>query len=141
MTSQLNVDTIVDKAGSGGTNVKISTASTYVSEGGAKTQNAVQGIAKAWLSFDGTSTAHIDDSFNFASVTDEGTGDYIITFTNAMNTADYSHTNGSTSPSGQSIGIRQPLTMSATQVSFETYYATTQADFGNVSSTIHGDLA
>ena len=28
MTSQLNVDTIVDKAGSGGTNVKLSNTST-----------------------------------------------------------------------------------------------------------------
>ena len=32
MSSQLNVDTIVDKAGSGGTNVKIGNTSTYVSE-------------------------------------------------------------------------------------------------------------
>ncbi len=34
MTSQLNVDTIVDKAGSGGTNVKIGNTSTYVADGG-----------------------------------------------------------------------------------------------------------
>ena len=39
MTSQLNVDTIVDKAGSGGTNVKIANTSTYVSDGGNVTQN------------------------------------------------------------------------------------------------------
>ena len=45
MTSQLNVDTIVDKAGSGGTNVKVANISTYVSDGGAVTQNTVQG----WL--------------------------------------------------------------------------------------------
>ena len=46
MTSQLNVDTIVDKAGSGGSNVKMANTSTYVSEGGAKTQNTVQGLCK-----------------------------------------------------------------------------------------------
>ena len=34
MSSQLNVDTIVDKAGSGGTNVKMANTSTYVSDGG-----------------------------------------------------------------------------------------------------------
>ena len=44
MTSQLNVDTIVDKAGSGGTNVKVANISTYVSDGGAVTQNTVQGL-------------------------------------------------------------------------------------------------
>ena len=43
MTSQLNVDTIVDKAGSGGSNVKMANTSTYVSDAGAATQNTVQG--------------------------------------------------------------------------------------------------
>ena len=42
MTSQLNVDTIVDKAGSGGTNVKIGNTSTYVADGGSASQNTVQ---------------------------------------------------------------------------------------------------
>jgi hypothetical protein len=45
MTSQLNVDTIVDKAGSGGTNVKIGNTSTYVSEGG----NVSSNVSKRWL--------------------------------------------------------------------------------------------
>ena len=49
MSSQLNVDTIVDKAGSGGTNVKIANTSTYVSDGGSATQNTVQGLLKAWV--------------------------------------------------------------------------------------------
>ena len=53
MTSQLNVDTIVDKAGSGGTNVKIGNTSTYVSDGGGATQNTVQGLAKAWIAHSG----------------------------------------------------------------------------------------
>ena len=46
MTSQLNVDTIVDKAGSGGTNVKIANTSTYVSDGGNATQNTVKALSK-----------------------------------------------------------------------------------------------
>ena len=48
MSSQLNVDTIVDKAGSGGTNVKIGNTSTYVSENSTTTQNTVQSLAKSW---------------------------------------------------------------------------------------------
>ena len=44
MTSQLNVDTIVDKAGSGGTNVKVANTSTYVSDAGSVTQNTVQSL-------------------------------------------------------------------------------------------------
>jgi len=89
MTSQLNVDTIVDKAGSGGTNVKVANTSTYVGEGGSGTQNTVQGLAKVWLNMNGTGTVAIRDSFNIASITDNGTGDHTGTFTNAMNNDDF----------------------------------------------------
>ena len=87
MTSQLNVDTIVDKAGSGGTNVKVANTSTYVSDGGAVTQNTVQGLVKAWLTLDGEGTIATVDSFNIASITDNATGDYSYTYTNNMGTA------------------------------------------------------
>ena len=71
MSSQLNVDTIVDKAGSGGTNVKVGNTSTYVSDGGAVTQNTVQGLCKAWGTVDNQATV---DSFNNSSDTDVGAG-------------------------------------------------------------------
>ena len=82
MSSQLNVDTIVDKAGSGGSNVKMANTSTYVSDGGAVTQNTVQGLAKAFLSYKGTSTNSIYNSNNISSVTDHGTGDQSPNYTN-----------------------------------------------------------
>ena len=89
MSSQLNVDTIVDKAGSGGTNVKIANTSTYVSDGGSATQNTVQGLLKAWVRIDGdASDASIDDSFNCAGITDNGTGDYSVTRTNNMSSVE-----------------------------------------------------
>ena len=64
MSSQLNVDTIVDKAGSGGTNVKIGNTSTYVSDGGSATQNTVQGLVKHWCTYDGDESSPVEDSFN-----------------------------------------------------------------------------
>ena len=91
MTSQLNVDTIVDKAGSGGTNVKVGNTSTYVADGGSATQNLVQAVSKAWVNFDGASSnIPINDSFNVSGNTDNGTGDYTITFSNAMGNGSYS---------------------------------------------------
>ena len=36
-----------------GHNVKMANTSTYVSDGGAVTQNTVQGLAKAWFHIDG----------------------------------------------------------------------------------------
>ena len=89
MTSQLNVDTIVDKAGSGGSNVKMANTSTYVSDGGNVTQNTVQGLAKSWVNFTGVSSTSARDSFNVASLTDSGTGHTTIAFTNAMSNANY----------------------------------------------------
>ena len=88
MAHQLNGDTIVDKAGAGGFNVKMANTSTYVSDGGAATQNTVQGGFKAWVRIDGTGTAAIDDSFNCGSLTDNGTGDYSVTRTNNMSSVD-----------------------------------------------------
>ena len=82
MTSQLNVDTIVDKAGSGGTNVKMANTSTYVAEGGSATQNTVQGLVKHWCTYDGDESSPVEDSFNQASFTDVSTGKYSMSFTN-----------------------------------------------------------
>ena len=90
MTSQLNVDTIVDKAGSGGTNVKIGNTSTYVSDGGAVTQNTVQGLAKMWVNIDGeNSTMAIFDSFNVSSIADGGTGKMTVNINNDMSSVYY----------------------------------------------------
>ena len=89
MTSQLNLDTIVDKAGSGGTNVKVANTSTYVSDGGAVTQNIVQAIVKAWANFDESGTPSIRDNFNVSSLTDNGTGYFTVTLTNTMSNDDY----------------------------------------------------
>ena len=89
MSSQLNVDTIVDKAGSGGTNVKVANTSVTVAEGGSATTTTVQGLAKSWSVTSG-SDATSDDSFNYTSNTDNGTGDYSHGLTNNMNAASYS---------------------------------------------------
>jgi len=46
-------------------------------------------LVKAWVNFNGAGTVAINDSFNVASLTDNGTGDYTVTFTNAMANANY----------------------------------------------------
>ena len=48
-----------------------------------------QGRAKAWLNFNGTGTAAINDDFNISSITDNGTGDFTINFSNALSNANY----------------------------------------------------
>ena len=41
-------------------------------------------LARAWINFDGTGTVEIKDSFNVSSITDNGSGDYFVTFAVAM---------------------------------------------------------
>ena len=71
--STLKVNTIQDSSGSN--------AST--------TEQINQGRAKAWIHFDGQDTVAIRDSFNVSTLTDNGTGDYTISFTTAMANTNY----------------------------------------------------
>ena len=48
------------------------------------------GIAKAWVNFNGTGTPAIRASYNVSSITDNGVGDYTVNFTTAMVDANYS---------------------------------------------------
>jgi len=52
--------------------------------------NVIQGSAKAWVNFNGTGTVAIRASYNVSSITDNGTGDYTVNFTNAFADASYS---------------------------------------------------
>ena len=45
--------------------------------------------AKAWVNFNGTGTVAIRASFNVSSITDNGTGDYTVNYTNALTDANY----------------------------------------------------
>jgi hypothetical protein len=47
---------------------------------------------RAWVNFNGTGTVAIRASGNVTSITDNGTGDYTVNFTNALPDANYSAT-------------------------------------------------
>ena len=46
-------------------------------------------LCRAWINFNGTSTVAIRACFNVSSITDNGTGDYSVTYTTAMPDANY----------------------------------------------------
>jgi len=62
-------------------------------------------LCKAWVNFNGDGTVAIRDNFNVSSITDNGTGDYTVTFTTAMASADYCVTGGA-SDTGSGAGYR-----------------------------------
>ena len=47
-------------------------------------------VCQAWVNFDGTGTPSIRDQHNVTSITDNGTGNYTINFTNNLANANYS---------------------------------------------------
>ena len=49
-----------------------------------------ENICKAWISFNGMGTIAIRDSFNVASIADNGTGDYTVTWDTDFASAEYS---------------------------------------------------
>jgi hypothetical protein len=52
-------------------------------------QPTIDGLAKAWVNFNGTGTVAIRASLNVSSITDNGTGDYTLNFTTALADANY----------------------------------------------------
>ena len=101
--SNVNANTIRAANGSLGTDIRIKNTSLYESDGGTSvTQNLVQGLAKVWASFDGSSSGFLD-SFNASTVTDHGTGDHEVNYTNAMSNDDYAHPFHCGGTSGQAM--------------------------------------
>jgi len=140
MSSQLNVDTIVDKEGSGGTNVKIANTSVTVGEGGSGTTNTVQGLAKAWA---GTAKDGVaDDTHNISSVDDLGTGsDNKFTLTTNMSNNDFALTS---TAYNASYGPRSAVTYGKQTSSYKakTFHARDDSDSSNENDTVvFGDLA
>ena len=76
MASKIEVDEI---AGAGSAGVM-----TVVGEGGTTTTSLQQGLCKAWSYYATASSFTNHDSLNISSLTDRGTGDCRIVFTNVM---------------------------------------------------------
>jgi len=76
--STLRVNTIQNQPGTGAPNI--------------------DGLAKAWVNFNGTGTVAIRASFNVTSITDAGVGSYTVNFTTALTDANYSFSGTCGSP-------------------------------------------
>jgi len=115
------------------------------------TDYVVNGSAKAWVNFNGTGTIATRDSFNTASLTDGGTGDYVLNFSNVMSDANYSVTGSSSVligsfetmfvPNFKPPGTETASTTSAFQFAVLRPSTTQPYDVPYVYVQVHGDLA
>ena len=125
MTSVLNVDTIVDKAGTGPVAL------------------TKQSAAKAWLNADHTSNS-ISSSFNYSSFTDINTGDSTLAFTSSMSGAStaYSLNGMATNNSASTETWSRFYTITAGGYSVRRGFTTTsEHDWSICMDQVHGDLA
>jgi hypothetical protein len=112
------------------------------------TATVVNGSAKAWVNFNGTSTIAARDSFNVASLTDTGTGAYTINFSSAFANANYF---ASVTPSGDAVaaslsyesntGANRSNALVGSFALQVTNNNGTPADRASVNSGFIGDLA
>ena len=111
------------------------------------TSFVTNGSAKAWVNFNGTGTIAARDSFNVASLTDNGTGNHNMNFTNNMGNSDYS-TGGSSADSARySINHMPVSNRSTTSLKTQPLYAASFVGGGTVHDAsdnclqVFGDLA
>ena len=115
------------------------------SEGGAVTTSVQQGLAKVWVTFNGSASgATVRDSFNVASTDDDGTGLYGVNFTSAMSSANYSSVcNRGTLTGGETTGGANANRMTTGSIDKVQVYNDdgSLADRDNITAHVLGDLA
>ena len=128
----------ITAVGGGGSTVKVNNDSTYISDGGAVTDsNLVQGLAKVWVQFDGqASGAASRDSFNVGSMTDSGTGNYVVNFSNNMSNNDYA-----SAGIGNTSSITSEAVTTSTLNTLSANSSGSLADVTIMAASILGDLA
>jgi hypothetical protein len=119
----------------------IGTNAVATSDGGGATTSIVQGLAKMWF-YKVTDGSSLADSFNASSVTDTGTGDFSVVFSNNMNNANYGTGKGSTvAYDGQTSASGEQLAgIESSSLRIKMYQNGGISDAVCLGS-IHGDLA
>ena len=69
--------------------LKVATIQDTSGNNSSTPEQVAEGRAKMWINFNGTGTIAIRDDFNASSITDNGTGDYSVSFTSAMANTNY----------------------------------------------------
>ena len=134
-----NSDRILNLPDSAGT---LATAESTLTQFNASGSAPVY-ACRAWVNFDGTGTVAIRSSGNVSSISDNGTGDYTVNFTTAMQDANYNAVMGSLSltvgNSGDSVTLQQHPTVVPTVSAFRLVFWRVLT--GNFIDMTYGNVA
>ena len=116
-------------------------------EGNSTTTNLQQGLAKAWINFNGVGTVAIRDSYNISSLADDGTGLYTLSWSSNFANDDYSNAGMSGQQSAAMINVSCSIDTTAPTTSasqYNTMYENSGSgnfDCTQVTIQVLGDLA
>ena len=138
MASTLKINTL--------TGVTTAGSIAVTGEGNSTTTNLQQGLAKAWVNFDGQSTATVQNSLNHSSIEDQGTGQYRFTVTNAFANVNSVFTCTTGNRSTTNAGIDRNSQMGTDDTTRFHYELHDISGGGNADAVVghavvHGDLA
>jgi len=151
--STIVTDTITGKSTAttvtiGSTPVVSASANSMTIRGEGSNQTSIQqGLAKAWVRFNGQGTVAITDSYNVGSLTDSATGQYYVNFTTAMADGNYSFSSLGIGNSDSSNTFTTQYYFNGADLASSTKFPVCSKlngsvyDNSNISVTIHGDLA
>ena len=107
------------------------------------TSYILNGVSKHWVSFDPLNSNNMDDSFNNASVTDNGTGNFTFTNTNNMGNANHAPVIGSEIQSSYQDSADAILASGRTTTTMKAYHVENNSatDNGILTMLTWGDLA
>ena len=120
---------------------------TNIKATGETASRAVSGVAGAWVNFNGTGTIAARDSLNVASLTDNGTGNYVVNFSNNFANSNFAAVAINGNNDASNPGEDGTTTVGHTAVSSSgiecslTSNASTKVDWQQFSHVAHGDLA
>jgi len=120
---------------------------TNIKATGETASRSATSVAAAWAMADMDGDDVIEDSFNFASVTDNGSGDFELNFTNNMSSASYAKSGncGNKTKSTASVPVCRPAVPTSSAYKFTTNFASSTSEGGfdadDINAVIHGDLA
>lgn len=126
-----------------------STSTLVLKNGVANTPPTIQDSAgtqigtfcRAWVNFNGTGTVAIRASFNVTSITDNGTGEYTVNFTNALPDANYCPVGISSGSAQYSLFYDSPVAKTTSAYRFSTLYANTLGGGGAVVDSVNVQVA
>jgi hypothetical protein len=115
-------------------------------EGNSTTTNLQQGLVKCWVNFDGSASgAASRDSFNVSGMTDSGTGNYVVTFSNNMANANFSGVAVQGNNDATNAGVNATSAVGHTASSASGIETSNldpaSTDYQQISAVYNGDLA